>query len=721
MKKAANRKYAKTTLNILELVNGREGGATTGEIEARFPTTEKSDVFTKLRRRGLIQKKGITTSPSTITDAGKRACVPSSGRLQAAVSGPEAIMSRSDRAPHSNKSGPSFEFSTCLLSSGRVMRQLASFLLLSFVISPSVWAGSKPWVQVSSPHFRVLTNGSPNQARHVAHEFEQMRSVFAEQEPQFRLEGGAPLTILAAEDEGTAKMLEPMIWKQKGAKPAGVYHHAWEREYVMIRLDDWDLGAHEVVYHEYAHSILHRNLHWIPIWLDEGMADFYGFTRFEGKKIYLGAPAPRYRMMTAQMLIPIETLITADHSSPYYRDEDKVYRFYAESWGLVHFLMFGPGMDRGKKLNEYSALLQQGVESKKAFQQVFGAFKSIESQLSNYLTRSSFTVAILPNPPQYDEKSFIARTLTMAETHAELAGFHLWTHNLAAARHLSEEALKEDPKLGFAHEVMGFVDFGEGKDAYALSEFTQASNLDPSLYLSLFAQTMMSPTATSSNPADENSLHDALIRVLNLNPQFAPAYIQRAKLAVRRDDVEAALALSRKAEQLEPMRAGYHILSGEILHRLGREKEAAAFAGFVAERWPGADHDEAVELWNAIPAEHRPAGDPLPEATPKETLSTDGHLTAVKCEGKEEQMEMSLARDGKSSVFRLKRPFSAGFSDTIWYGEDHFSLCYHLDGMRAVIRYKASSDSGYTGDVAEIEIRDELPPSTTKTASGDRK
>ena len=586
------------------------------------------------------------------------------------------------------------------------------FLLVAVV---PCMAGEKAWIEVVSPHFRVLTNGSQSQARHVAREFEQMRFVFADRHPQFRLEGGAPLTIFAPEDEATAKMLEPFTWKAKGEKPAGIYHHAWEREYVMVRMDAWSGGAHEVVYHEYTHSILHRNFHWIPAWLDEGMADYYGFSRFEVNRILVGAPPERYRMFAGQALIPIDILISVDHGSPYYRDWDKVYRFYGESWGLVHFLMSDPGMGRGKKLNDYAALLQQGVESKKAFQQVFGDFKVIESQLDTYLSRSTFQAGVLPNPPQFDEKSFVARTLTMAETKAELAGFHLWTHEHEGARRLAEEALKEDPKLGFAHEVMGFVDFEEGKDAEALNEFTQASSLDPNLPLSLFAKTMMSPIATSNDQADEDSFHEALRKVLVLNPQFAPAYVQLARLALRRDDPHAAFAVSRKAEQLEPNRAGYHVLSGQILRRLGREKEAATFAHFVAERWPGADHDEAMELWNAVSPEQRPESEPLSDAAPKDTLSMDGHIATLKCGDKDVQPDLTLARDGKPFVFHMKGPFAAGFSDTIWYGEDHFSLCHHLQGMRAVVRYKASADPAYAGDVSEIEIRDELPQPPAKT------
>ena len=596
------------------------------------------------------------------------------------------------------------------------MPRLAGFLFLPLLFSPTLWASEKPWIEVSSPHFRVLTNGSENEARRVAHEFEQVRFVFAELNPRSRLEGGAPLTIFAARDEPTANRLEPYLWRAK-VKVAGVYHHAWEREYVMMRLDAWNSGNHEVVFHEYTHSILHRNMHWIPLWLDEGMADFYGFSRFERNKIYVGAAPAQYRMLTGQPLIPIETLVTVDGSSPYYRDEDKAYRFYAESWSLVHFLTFAEGMERGKKLDEYSALLQEGMASKKAFEQVFGDFKTLESQLSDYLSRFALSAAVLQNPPPLDEKKFVARTLTAAETKAELAGFHLWTHDLEDARPLADEALKEDPKLGLAHEAMGFVDFGEGKDAAALNEFTQATILNPNLPLSLFAKIMMSPMANSNDPADENSFYNGLLKVLELNPQFAPAYIQLAKLSLRRGDPQHGLAVSRKAEELEPMRAGYHILSGEILRRLGREKEAANFARFVAERWPGADHNEAVELWNSLGEEYRTAEDPLTESAPKDTLSIDGHVTAVKCGEKGVQPELSLTRDGKSFAFRAKDQFSAGFSDTIWYGEDHFSLCHHLEGMRAVIRYKAASDSAYAGDASEIDIREELPPLATRTAS----
>lgn len=587
----------------------------------------------------------------------------------------------------------------------RLIFPLIGLLLLS---AAEAVAGDKPWLEVNSPHFRVLTNGSAADARHVAHEFEQLRYVFASQFPNFRLESGAPLLVFAARDEETAKALEPQVWKLKGAvKPAGVFHHGWEKQYVMVRLDAWGEGAREVVYHEYAHSILHINSRWLPTWLDEGMAEFYAYTRFQEHEIYVGAPSERARILVAKRPYPVENLI-AD-LSPYKNDPDEAQMFYAESWALVHFLTFAPGMENGKRLNQFFRALQQGTEQKKAFQETFGNFKAVDDGLADYTRHFTFAAARLPNPPKIEEKGFTSRTLSVAETEAELAGYHLATRDQEDARILVEQALKSDPKLGLAHEEMGFLHFADGDDAAALSEFSQACMLDPSLYLSLFAKAMLSPSATAESPADQATFQAALLQVLHLNPQFAPAYVQLARVDLRKNDTANALAASRKAEQLEPSRAGYHLQSGHILLRMGKDDDAAAFAKFVADRWGGPDHDEAVELWNDVPAEQRPPGESLAEMIPKETQTVSGVVRSVECSRGPENLKLILVHDDHALTFHRKGGFINGFSDTLWYGADHYDICHHLEGKRAIVRYHPVADTSYAGDLAEVEIRDDLP------------
>ena len=139
----------------------------------------------------------------------------------------------------------------------------------------------------------------------------------------------------------TAMRLEPTLAKQGGDRVAGTFLESWARNCAMVRLDDWSKGARETVYHEYTHSILHLNSHWLPTWLDEGMAEFFAYTRFMDNKIYLGAPSERSRMLDDGRLLPVAEMLV-DRPNDYMRDEKKAQLFYAEAWAMVHFFTFGP-------------------------------------------------------------------------------------------------------------------------------------------------------------------------------------------------------------------------------------------------------------------------------------------------------------------------------------------------------------------------------------------
>src|ERR1700693_1815714 len=77
---------------------------------------------------------------------------------------------------------------------------------LAFSFAAASFAGDKPFTEVRSPNFRVLTNGNEHDARRIALEFEQMRAVFAIEFPKMRLSTGAPLLIFAVQTESDRKM-----------------------------------------------------------------------------------------------------------------------------------------------------------------------------------------------------------------------------------------------------------------------------------------------------------------------------------------------------------------------------------------------------------------------------------------------------------------------------------------------------------------------------------
>jgi len=587
------------------------------------------------------------------------------------------------------------------------------FQVLLALLFTSIWcsAAEKEWAEVRSQHFRVITDGSEKDARRVAREFEQIRFAMGSVYPKLRLDSGSPLLVLCPRDESSMKVLAPQFWKRKGFKPAGFFQHGWDKEYAVVRLDELRPESYEVVYHEYVHSVMHLNLRWLPIWLDEGLADFHANTRFERTKIYVGAPSWRLRVLRSRPSIPLNTLFSVTATSPYYHDEDKAAIFYAQSWLLTHYLFFGPGMESGKKLMKFITLLDN-TEQIKAFEEVFGNLQAVEKSLELYGRNFSMAGGSLNSPASTNEKEFQSRQMPAAETEAELGSYHLWSHDLESARPLIEQALKDDPGLGLAHEDMAFLDFAEGKDADAIREFTQAVTLDPKLYLSLFSRTMMLPSSVSNEPAEQAEFERPLLKVLDQDPQFAPALVQLARLYVRQGDLKRAYPIARKAEELEPARAGYHLLSGRILQLMGRDKEASDFARFVASRWQGPDHDEALELWNSVPAAQRSAGEEMTPSVMAGTQVAEGTVKLVHCsrsgENEEQKFTLIIEEGGHDLVFQPKGGFAVGYSDTLWWGRDHFSSCRHIKGIRAVVHYRPSADPKYAGELARLDLRDDL-------------
>ena len=69
--------------------------------------------------------------------------------------------------------------------------------------------------------------------------------------------------------------------------------------------------------------------------------------------------------------------------------------------------------------------------------------------------------------------------------------------------------------------------------------------------------------------------------VLKLNPNYSAAHIQLSILDIRKGKLTAALDHVSRAQQINPSRAGYYTLIGNIIHRLGRNIEAAKWARFV--------------------------------------------------------------------------------------------------------------------------------------------
>ncbi len=583
-------------------------------------------------------------------------------------------------------------------------RQILTCFITCLVLLHTSKSLAQTWREVKSPHFRVVTDGSERDGRDVAKEFEQMRYVFAMRFQNAALETGSPLLVVAVREPGL-HALAPIFWKQRD-KVAGQFFRGWERQYALVRLDSFGDLNQTVVFHEYAHSILHANIHWLPTWLDEGMAEFYAYTRFQGDRIFVGAPSIRLRHLQNESPMPISEMMTTN-SGTFFNDPRREDLFYGEAWAMVHYMTFGPDMGGGAKLNKFIDLMESGTPQVQAFQQIFGDSKAFEQQFSYYLSRFAMNAGVFPPVQGLDAKSFTAKILTAAEANYELGSFDIGAHDRAAGKTLLQAAESADPALAGPHEELGFLAWREGKDEEAKAEWQKAVSADPSSYRAAFALLMSGTPLKKQNALQLVQTRTSLEAIHEKAPKFAPVLVEIALIDWRLGEVKAAYQSAVAAEKLEPWRAGYHLLTGYILLQGHQPKVAEGYARMVATRWYGSDHDEAVDLWNMIPPDARGEGPSLTLALHADSTVVRGTIVSSSCD----KTGLSLTlQPTSSSATPLKLvasgPHESGFSDTLWVGEDHYTTCFHLEGLPALVAYKA--DPAGVEKITALEVRDDM-------------
>jgi hypothetical protein len=315
---------------------------------------------------------------------------------------------------------------------------------LLLITAPRASLAEKPqaWSRLRSPNFIVVTNASEKQARRVAYQFEMIRAVLRR---FLNIQGSAtdpPVIIIAAKDEATFKPLLPESYQAKGsAHLAGIYLGGPEKNYVALQLaaslDRESYERFETVYHEYVHYLMRRSISQIPLWLTEGLAEFYGNTRLESKYVWVGAPSDSNLMVLHQyQLLPLSTLFAVNASSPYYHENNKASIFYAESWALTHYLMTQDWHDNTYRLRQFVALLGENKSPEEAAKRTIGDPQALEGALRGYIGRYSFVAARLPVPTEVNEDAFAPEPISEAESLAVRADFMVHSGRYAAARQM---------------------------------------------------------------------------------------------------------------------------------------------------------------------------------------------------------------------------------------------------------------------------------------------
>jgi tetratricopeptide (TPR) repeat protein len=465
-----------------------------------------------------------------------------------------------------------------------VIRPLNAIVLIFLGIAillatPLPGAKHETWVEVRSPNFIVVSNAGEKQARAAAIRLEQMRAVLRQALQVAKEHESAIVTVLAVKDEDSMKALLPEYWAKGHVHPAGIFIHQMNQYFAAIQLDAPGLDPYHTIYHEYFHSLATPYYPNLPVWVSEGLAEFYGNSQISDSAVELGrANAELIAELRQGNLIPLDVLFKVDYSSPYYNEQNKTSFFYAESWALTHYLMLGDKQTHKPMLDAYLDALAHGATQQQAATNAFGDLHKLQMTLQAYVGKERFYVFTSGPPAEVPARDLHARELPEAEVDAYRGGFVAVKGKSDEAIPILERAVKLDPKLALAYQYLGFAEYQDKKPAEALADFTRAIELSPKNSLTRFLRAYLASTQGGA-VGDDVQMEEDLRAAIAISPEFAPPYgVLAMYVANQGTDLPEALKLAQKAQALEPGNAMYQIDLASVLARMNRFQEARNIA-----------------------------------------------------------------------------------------------------------------------------------------------
>jgi tetratricopeptide (TPR) repeat protein len=557
------------------------------------------------------------------------------------------------------------------------MKHLVLILGLMFVVSaglgsiasPSQTAANETWTSVRSKHFFLIGNAHERDIRQVAFKLEQFRAVFARLFASAQLNAPSATRIIVFKNDDTYRPFKPRYQGKTSNDVAGYFLSATDINYLTLIAKSREDSPDATIFHEYVHALTFDQLPSAPLWVREGLAEYYSTFEVaeQGKKVWLGKPrADHARLLRSKTWLPLDKLFAAKQDSAHYNEQDQQDVFYAQSWALVHYLMLGKQGQRQPQFRRFLDALAQGEAAEESFRQAFQTSSAaLESELRAYISHGSYP-AHLMNLTERVEFSADARSapLSEAEAQAFLGDLLLHLQREDEAESYLRQSLALNPELALARTSMGVLRAQQRRFDEAKQHLQRALAAEPQNFLvhyyyafALSREHMDQELRVQSFPSEAaQKMRAALAQAIALAPEFTESYYLLAMVnLVSGGQLDESIALLKRAIHLAPSRSAYPLLLAQIHMRQGdyaaarRVVEPVARRGHHPKFRAQAQHlvetiDLVVKRLAELDVARQPVESSLPkEAAPKsviapstarggETKQARGLLTRVDCQ-----------------------------------------------------------------------------------------
>jgi FimV-like protein len=468
------------------------------------------------------------------------------------------------------------------------------------------------WRSVRTNNLFVIGNVDAEKLRQVATWLEFFHGAFGKLVSRRVIDSSVPTTVILFRDEASFHPFKP-LYQGRPANVSGYFQPGDDVNYIAISLDPSDGNPFSTAFHEYVHAHVNENIPGAPLWLNEGLAEFYGSLQFSSGEAVLGTPLMHYiRYLRQQELLPLNTLFSINTSSEHYNESEKTGVFYGQSWALLHYLMLGDS-GRQDQFKRFLSLITRGDSSAKAIEDAYGVtLPAIEQELRAYIRRGEFPtqrVSSMDNPEAYAAYTAMQRTsLSESEANHYLGDLLLHGGRSSDAERYFKQAVSLDPNLAPANAALGqlYVQQRRYADAKKFLEKAVASSQDYMthyLYAYVLSREGVLPNGRIKeySPATAALMREHLLRAIKLKPDYAAAYYYIALVdLVIGERLDEAVEMAQRAKQLAPSNNASSLLLAQIYLRRSDNAAARSILEQLTRDSDKAVQDEAQDLLASI-------------------------------------------------------------------------------------------------------------------------
>jgi tetratricopeptide (TPR) repeat protein len=352
--------------------------------------------------------------------------------------------------------------------------------LLALGAASTAAAADARWTMVRTPAMTVIGDQPAAALRDVAIQIEQFRAVVGGLIPNAGQPPSLPTIVFVF---GTRKAMQPFLPMANGrtADVAGYFQRSPEVNHIVLSLEGFEESA-SVIYHEYTHLLLVNAVRSVPVWLNEGLAEYYSSYSLsrDARTAVIGRIIDWRLDMLRQRWLPLADVLGIDSVTALHDASQRRSLFYSEAWALTHYLLTQVP-DGGAKINRYVGAVAEGQGSAEAFFDAFGTTPAdVDRQLRTYIHQPVFTATRFtfkdrievdaPAPP---------RSLTTTEADAWLGDLQRRIDRRSEAVGRIESAAAAQPENAPAQLSLGLLRIQDGRSDEGIEALDRAQSLAP--------------------------------------------------------------------------------------------------------------------------------------------------------------------------------------------------------------------------------------------------